>query len=207
MTLSVQPLRYHALIMLHRWATSWRAATLARAFVSGPGRRSHIYPSPAHLELATLWHVHPRPAVRYASIAVRATAQSSDITRHADGGLIHDTRIADAVVLKPSVRLRDYQHDAIAACLSAFDRGLTRIGVSSPTGSGKTTMFMHLIPAVCGREDEGTGIVMPRGKALVLVSGIELASQTELAARRVLGPEWRVEVEQGNRKASGRADV
>jgi ATP-dependent helicase IRC3 len=103
------------------------------------------------------------------------------------------------------VSLRDYQADAIQACLDAFDRGLTRIGVSSPTGSGKTTMFMHLIPAVrdmlrSKNRDGG-------GKTLILVSGIELASQTEVAAMRILGDEWSVEVEQGSRKASGRADV
>lgn len=82
-------------------------------------------------------------------------------------------------------------------------------------------MFMHLIPAVCGggigdieagnvdfiseeRYDKGSG---GKGKALILVSGIELASQTELAAKRILGDGWSVEVEQGNRSATGRADV
>lgn len=104
-----------------------------------------------------------------------------------------------------AVSLRDYQVDAITACLQAFDRGLDRIGVSSPTGSGKTTMFMHLIPAVrerARRLQSGGG-----GKTLILVSGIELASQTEASAKRILGDGWTVEVEQGSRKASGKADV
>jgi hypothetical protein len=37
--------------------------------------------------------------------------------------------------------LRPYQVEAIHACMSALDRGETRIGVSSPTGSGKTVML------------------------------------------------------------------
>lgn len=56
------------------------------------------------------------------------------------------------VVLPPSdpppVSLRPYQTQAIDACLAALSRGRRRIGVSSPTGSGKTTMFMHLIPRI-----------------------------------------------------------
>lgn len=37
--------------------------------------------------------------------------------------------------------LRPYQLDVIRSCLSALDRGVTRMGVSSPTGSGKTVML------------------------------------------------------------------
>lgn len=37
--------------------------------------------------------------------------------------------------------LRPYQVDVIEACVNALDRGLQRIGVSSPTGSGKTVML------------------------------------------------------------------
>ena len=104
---------------------------------------------------------------------------------------------------KSPISLRDYQSDAIQSCLDAFDEGLSRIGVSSPTGSGKTTVFMHLIPAVRERAQHPAG----SGKTLILVSGIELASQTESAARRMLGSDWTVEVEQGSRVASGKADV
>lgn len=37
--------------------------------------------------------------------------------------------------------LRPYQIDVIETCVKALDRGLQRIGVSSPTGSGKTVML------------------------------------------------------------------
>jgi superfamily II DNA or RNA helicase len=102
-------------------------------------------------------------------------------------------------IISPSVVLRPYQEDAITSCLEALSSGLTRIGVSSPTGSGKTTMFMSLIPKVA---DQGE-----RTRTLILVSSVDLASQAEGAARRMLGPGYRIEVEQGKRIASGTADV
>jgi superfamily II DNA or RNA helicase len=102
-------------------------------------------------------------------------------------------------IISPSVVLRPYQEAAITSCLEALSSGLTRIGVSSPTGSGKTTMFMSLIPKV---PDQGE-----RTRTLILVSSVDLASQAEGAARRMLGPGYRIEVEQGKRIASGTADV
>ena len=99
----------------------------------------------------------------------------------------------------PQVVLRPYQEVAITSCLDALQSGLTRIGVSSPTGSGKTTMFMSLIPKVFAQEE--------RNRTLILVSSVELASQAEGAAKRLLGPDWTVEMEQGKRTASGTADV
>jgi len=100
--------------------------------------------------------------------------------------------------LLPPTTLRPYQTEAIDACLAGLDRGLTRIGVSSPTGSGKTTMFMSLIPQV-----EYLG----RKQVLVLVGSVELALQAEAAAKRLLGPGYTIEVEQAKRVASGKADV
>jgi len=98
-----------------------------------------------------------------------------------------------------SVILRPYQEAAIISCLDALSTGLTRIGVSSPTGSGKTTMFMSLIPKVPNQGE--------RIRTLILVSSVDLASQAEGAAKRMLGPGYRIEVEQGKRMASGTADV
>jgi hypothetical protein len=105
----------------------------------------------------------------------------------------------DEETTSSSVVLRPYQEAAITSCLEALSSGLTRIGVSSPTGSGKTTMFMSLIPKVA---DQGE-----RTRTLILVSSVDLASQAEGAARRMLGPGYRIEVEQGKRIASGTADV
>jgi ATP-dependent helicase IRC3 len=74
------------------------------------------------------------------------------------------------------------------------------MGVSLPTGSGKTTIFMSLIPRIVEREGR-------RKQTLILVNAIELATQAEAAARRLLSGDWSVEMEQGNNKASGLADV
>jgi ATP-dependent helicase IRC3 len=59
-------------------------------------------------------------------------------------------------------------------------------------------MFMSLVPRV---QHEG------RGQVLVLVGSVELALQAEAAAKRILGPEYTVEVEQSKRVAGGKADV
>ncbi|ODO09276.1 hypothetical protein I350_02876 [Cryptococcus amylolentus CBS 6273] len=112
-----------------------------------------------------------------------------------------------------SLVLRPYQEHAISSCLSALERGLRRIGVSSPTGSGKTTMFMSLIPQVPFYRSKGKGKARvedgegKRKQTLIVVSSVELAEQAEAAAKRLLGPGWTVEVEQARRSATGLADV
>lgn len=96
------------------------------------------------------------------------------------------------------VALRPYQKEAINACVEALNSGKRRIGVSSPTGSGKTTMFMNLIPRIPPRNG-GTQV-------LILVGSVELAHQAENAARALL-PGYSVEVEQAKRVASAHADM
>lgn len=98
--------------------------------------------------------------------------------------------------------LRPYQEHCIDACLDALATGASRIGVSLPTGSGKTTVFISLLsrlpapassPAAC--------------RSLIVVNSVELARQS---AEQVafLFPSWKVEIEQGqNHQASGDADV
>jgi len=118
--------------------------------------------------------------------------------------------VAQASSIPPAIILRPYQESAIDACLSAIAAGKTRIGVSSPTGSGKTTMFMNLIPrfsvlkSKTRRKDSAED---EKGSVLIVVSSVELAAQAEGAAKRLLGPDWSVEVEQSKRSASGIADV
>jgi ATP-dependent helicase IRC3 len=59
-------------------------------------------------------------------------------------------------------------------------------------------MFMSLIPH----------LIQPnKGKVLIIVSSVELALQTEAAAKRLLGEGWTIEVEQGRHVSSGIADV
>ncbi|WVQ94456.1 hypothetical protein IAU59_001535 [Kwoniella sp. CBS 9459] len=135
------------------------------------------------------------------------------------------------------VVLRPYQIKAIQACADALKRGIRRFGVSAPTGSGKTTMFMHLIPLVSDDLASSSPSSVPqvtsfvqgsastaesrqmdwrslgrtskkeRSQTLILVGSVELANQAQKAAERLLGTDWTVEVEQSKRHASGNADV
>jgi ATP-dependent helicase IRC3 len=60
-------------------------------------------------------------------------------------------------------------------------------------------MFMSLIPRIKGSGD--------RNRTLILVGSVELANQAELAAKKLLGGGWKVEVEQGKKVSTGHADV
>lgn len=44
-----------------------------------------------------------------------------------------------------TIKLRDYQHDIVAAVLTAFNNGANRLLVSLPTGTGKTIVFCELV--------------------------------------------------------------
>ncbi|TFK57061.1 P-loop containing nucleoside triphosphate hydrolase protein [Heliocybe sulcata] len=97
------------------------------------------------------------------------------------------------------VVLRPYQEACLDACTEALKSGHSRIGVSLPTGSGKTTVFISLLSRIPSRNSEAT-------RSLVLVSSIELAKQVAEQAR-IMCPLSTVEVEQGQKQSSGRADV
>jgi len=87
-------------------------------------------------------------------------------------------------------------------CINECSQGITRIGVSSPTGSGKTTIFCSLIARL-----QSSPIRPLARQALILVGSIELARQAA-AQVRLLHPELTVEVEQGQKHvATGFADV
>ena len=103
-------------------------------------------------------------------------------------------RSSTAVVLRP------YQEQCLEACTSALQRGATRIGVSLPTGSGKTTIFISLL-ARLPRIDHVAH------QSLIIVNTVELARQSAEQVR-CLFPDWTVEIEQGvKHRASGTADV
>jgi ATP-dependent helicase IRC3 len=97
--------------------------------------------------------------------------------------------------------LRPYQESCLAACFDALDAGVRRIGVSLPTGAGKTAVFVSLLSRLETRDDAST-----KG-ALVIVNSIELARQTAALAQR-MRPDWQVDIEQGAKyHASGTADL
>lgn len=95
--------------------------------------------------------------------------------------------------------LRDYQADAIIACDEALKNGLTRIGVSAPTGSGKTVMFSSLIPRVPDRKR--------RTQVLIIVHTEELATQASTTIEQMHDHRYRVGIEQGGQRTDGRRDV
>ena len=109
-------------------------------------------------------------------------------------------RFATATQLEPII-LRPYQKLCLQTCLEALRRGARRIGVSLPTGAGKTTVFVSLIAQIPPRGDKRAK------RALIIVNSIELAHQSAAQVER-LSPELSVEIEQGTKhKASGTADV
>lgn len=96
--------------------------------------------------------------------------------------------------------LRPYQEACLDACFDALDAGVRRIGVSLPTGAGKTAVFISLLSRLEAKNADAR-------RSLVVVNSIELARQTAVLAQK-LRPDWSVEIEQGAKyNASGRADL
>ncbi|GAA5871216.1 hypothetical protein JCM1840_000149 [Sporobolomyces johnsonii] len=103
------------------------------------------------------------------------------------------------------ITLRPYQVECITAVLSELRRGeFTRLGVSAPTGSGKTAMFTSLVHHLPPRIHPVTKEHATR--VLIIVSSIQLAQQTAAVVQRSW-PNLLVEIEQGENEASGMADV
>jgi len=101
-----------------------------------------------------------------------------------------------------ALKLRPYQESCLESCLDALRDGSTKIGVSLPTGAGKTVVFVSLLEQLQAspRNPETT-------RSLVIVNSVELARQTADQARKLF-PHWTVEIEQGARyTASGLADL
>ncbi|SCZ91483.1 BZ3500_MvSof-1268-A1-R1_Chr1-2g01439 [Microbotryum saponariae] len=102
-------------------------------------------------------------------------------------------------------KLRPYQIDCINTILDTLSTTeLSRLGISSPTGSGKTAMFTELIPRLPARIHPDTAQLANR--VLILVGTIQLAKQAAEVVKTTY-PALHVEVEQGDNDASGFADV
>ncbi|KAF5384896.1 hypothetical protein D9615_001480 [Tricholomella constricta] len=98
--------------------------------------------------------------------------------------------------------LRPYQEHCLDACLDALASGASRIGVSLPTGSGKTTVFITLLSRLSPPHSNPSA-----SRSLIIVNSIELARQSASQVA-VLFPKWSVDIEQGSKhKAAGDADV
>ncbi|KAJ7492668.1 P-loop containing nucleoside triphosphate hydrolase protein [Mycena latifolia] len=102
----------------------------------------------------------------------------------------------------PDITLRPYQEHCLFSCTEALENGATRIGVSLPTGSGKTTVFISLLSRIAPPASNPGA-----SRSLIVVNSIELARQSAEQVGRLF-PDWTVEIEQGTKhKASGLADV
>ncbi|KII93736.1 hypothetical protein PLICRDRAFT_694856 [Plicaturopsis crispa FD-325 SS-3] len=111
-------------------------------------------------------------------------------------------RCSSSAAPSSPVVLRPYQERCLDACADALDAGASRIGVSLPTGSGKTTVFISLLSRIAPPKNNPKAT-----RSLIIVNSIELARQAAAQAESLF-PEWHVEIEQGvKHRTSGLADV
>ncbi|KAL1850617.1 putative ATP-dependent helicase IRC3 [Paecilomyces lecythidis] len=101
--------------------------------------------------------------------------------------------------LPGGIRLRQYQEECIQSVLKYVGDGHKRLGISLATGAGKTVIFTQLIGRIPPRTEYAN-------QTLIIVHRKELVEQ---AARhcRLAYPDRTVEIEMGNNKASGAADI
>jgi ATP-dependent helicase IRC3 len=96
-------------------------------------------------------------------------------------------------------RLRPYQKAAVAAVLSRYrEQKERRMLLYLPTGSGKTVIATYVIKALRER--------VSFGRVLFIAHRREILDQTAQTLRQHL-PRLTVEVEQGGRSSSGKADI
>lgn len=97
----------------------------------------------------------------------------------------------------PAIVLRDYQEKAKAAVLAARDRGLHRVMVVMPTGTGKTTLFAALVDEFDRLYHESSLVVAHRSELL-----------HQAAARiRLISPRLTVGIEGGPQSAPEGSNV
>ncbi|EJS42295.1 YDR332W [Saccharomyces arboricola H-6] len=89
--------------------------------------------------------------------------------------------------------LRDYQQDAINACVDSIRQGTKRIGVSLATGGGKTVIFSNLINQLREKYAKGNEGVF---RSLILVHRRELALQATSTLKGIF-PDLKVQIEMG----------
>lgn len=150
-------------------------------------------------------HTSTRQCRPPAEVSVRKLGPDSRILPSA---VVQAAQESVAPSLTPRVQLRPYQELAVAECLAAISEGTTRVGVSSPTGSGKTTMFTELIARLPDTPSSSKATTLQSAsRVLIVVNSTELASQAASAVSRA-HPHLLVEIEQGTKfHATGLADV
>ena len=97
--------------------------------------------------------------------------------------------------MTPRFTLRPYQKESIQAVVEARKRGVKRMVICLPTGTGKTVIFSNLAR-------------MAKHQVLVLAHRSELLAQAREKIEQALGPEGGlVAIEQGDRRAPKEAKV
>jgi superfamily II DNA or RNA helicase len=162
----------------------------------------------AHLSLGSFtyfWASHASMPWIWRPLRAHVSRIAGRRAVHNTAARLGTTPLAEPIPLKAelnaAVVLRPYQESALDACTDALTEGAERLGVSLPTGSGKTTVFLELLARIAPPVDRPTAT-----RALVVVNAIELARQAAAQAQRMF-PHWSVEIEQGANKASGLADM
>lgn len=89
-------------------------------------------------------------------------------------GLFEENDLARTGQAAPIV-LRDYQEKARAAVLGAKDRGLSRVMIVQPTGTGKTTVFASLVDAF-ERSYAAPALVLAHRQELLVQAADRIAS-------------------------------
>lgn len=107
--------------------------------------------------------------------------------------------IEQSVSPRPRFSLREYQQECINKCLEALESARRRIGVSLPTGGGKTVVFSTLIDHVKPRNGHGD-------KVLILAHRKELVFQAATTCKSI-HPDKIVEVEMADYHATEDADI
>ncbi|KAL2825278.1 P-loop containing nucleoside triphosphate hydrolase protein [Aspergillus cavernicola] len=111
-----------------------------------------------------------------------------------------NSTLAPATSLEPpAIKLRDYQEECIQSVLDNIGEGQKRLGISLATGSGKTVIFTQLIGRIPTRNTIGD-------KTMIVVHRRELVEQAYRHCRLAY-PDRTVEIEMGNRVASGYGDI
>ncbi|SGY41794.1 BQ5605_C003g02559 [Microbotryum silenes-dioicae] len=157
--------------------------------------------------LSSLANLDSQPVVPH--VTINDSARPLSAPNHDDSVTDRNTsRINGDGSSSPLLKLRPYQIDCINSVLDILENtDLTRLAISSPTGSGKTVMFTALIPRLPPRifSDQPPRVLEAR-RVLIVVGAVHLVHQTAQTVKRFL-PDASVEIEQGEFHASGSADV
>lgn len=114
-----------------------------------------------------------------------------DVTRH------HVTDLEDDETYQEP---RVYQQTAIGAINGSLNEGCLRVGVSAPTGAGKTIIFANVVRDTLHKH--------PNGRVIVLVDSQEQATQAENKLEEVCGfGSIKLDHERSIRRANKRANV